>query len=372
MNNSGLAVESDFAFLLSLLPDGWQDKAKELGALRRCRKIPNAEALLRVLLIHLAEGCSLRETALRARSGGIVDLSDVAIMDRLRGAGAWFRWMSAGLMESWIAGSSRSVFGDQWNVRLIDATRIKEPGPTGSSWTVHYSIGLPSLSCDELIVCDKSESGESFVRFGAQAGDLMVGDRVYGARRGIFHVTKAGGDVLVRFPFGNLPLENPDGTRFDLLRRLRALTGRKIGDWPVVLSGEGRSAAGRICAIKKSRQAAEKARRHLIRKSQKDGSKPKDETLEATGYVFVFTTVPRRALCSGKVLEVYRGRWQIELVFKRMKSILGLGHLRKTDKEAAVAWIEGKLFVAFLIEALIRCGESFFPWGYPLRESPLH
>ena len=67
--------------------------------MRRCRKIPNAEILLRVLLIHLAEGCSLRETSVRARQGGIVDLSGVAILDRLKQAGEWFRWMNTKLMQ---------------------------------------------------------------------------------------------------------------------------------------------------------------------------------------------------------------------------------------------------------------------------------
>ena len=93
------------------------------------------------------------------------------------------------------------------------------------------------------------------------------------------------------------------------------------------------------------------------------------ETLESAKYIFVFTTAPREELSGAQALEMYRGRWQIELVFKRLKSILGLGHLRKTDPEASKAWLQGKLLVAFLVEALIRCGESFFPWGWRLDES---
>jgi transposase len=137
----------------------------------------------------------------------------------------------------------------------------------------------------------------------------------------------------------------------------------------VWLQWEQRTLQGRVCAIKKSRQAAEKARKAVLRQAQKGGSKPKPETLEAAGYTFVFTTIPSNDLVSTNVLEMYRGRWQIELVFKRLKSILGLGHLRKTDKQAAQAWIHGKLFVAFLVELLIRHAETFFPWGYPLCET---
>ena len=53
-------------------------------------------------------------------------------------------------------------------------------------------------------------------------------------------------------------------------------------------------------------------------------------------------------------------------VFKRLKSIIALGHLKKTDPDAARAWLHGKIFMAFLVEALVAAGERFFPWGYPL------
>lgn len=368
---TGLNVDEDFAFLVSLLPEGWEEKAKELGALRRCRKVPDAATLLRVLLIHLSEGCSLRETALRAREGGIIALSDVAVMDRLKRSGEWFRWMGAGLMERWIRKQPSVVYGQRWRVRLVDATHIKEPGPTGSSWQVHYAIGLPSLACQELIVCGPKGDGESFTRFKAHAGDLFVGDRAYGVRPGIFHVAAGGGDVLVRFARTNLPAETPGGKRFDLLGHLRRLRGRTVGDWPVVLRDAQTSLPGRVCAVRKSRQATDRARRKALRKANKDGLTVKNETLEAAGYVFVFTTVAKEVLDASCALEMYRGRWQIELVFKRLKSILALGHLRKSDFEAASAWIQGKLFVALLVESLIRYAESFSPWGYPLNEGPV-
>jgi hypothetical protein len=127
-----LEVESDFEYLVSFLPEGWERKAKELGALRRCRKVPDARVLLRVLLMHLAEGCSLRETAVRARGAGLADLSDVTIMSRLQQAGEWFRWMNTELMRLWVACQPPQVFGEGWNVRVIDAAQVNEPGPTGS------------------------------------------------------------------------------------------------------------------------------------------------------------------------------------------------------------------------------------------------
>jgi hypothetical protein len=91
----------------------------------------------------------------------------------------------------------------------------------------------------------------------------------------------------------------------------------------------------------------------------------RDRILEAAEYIFVFTTLGAH-IPAPAILEMYRGRWQVELTFKRLKSLLALGHLKKVDPQGAKAWLQGKLLVAILIETLIALAERFFPWGYPL------
>jgi hypothetical protein len=366
-----LSVGEDFEYLVRLLPEGWQAKAKELGALRRCRKVESAEVLLRVLLIHLAEGCSLRETALRAARGGLVKLSDVAIMDRLRLSESWFRWMNLGLVQRWIEREPKQIYGTKRRINLVDATRIQEPGPTGSSWVLHYCIELVSLSCRQWVLTDWRGSGESFWRFSPVAEELYIADRAYGTRAGIAIFRQARAEVLVRFVLDNLPLLQPSSQKnFNLLARLRRLKATEVGDWPVELEYEKERFSGRVCAIKRSRQAAEEALKRLLLTAKRKGHQPKASTLEAARYVFVFTSLPKTELSASQALELYRGRWQIELVFKRLKSILQLGHLRKIDPASTRSWIEGKLFVALLLESLLHQAESFFPWGFPLGSSP--
>lgn len=363
-----LNTEEDWGIVTAILPEGWQEKARELGALRRCRRFENAEPLLRVLLIHLADGCSLRETAVRARLGKIADVSDVALLKRLRVSGEWLRWMAEQLMRNWVHKQPMALFGKDLNVRVIDGSFIQEPGSTGSDWRIHYSIQLPSLQCDEVLVSGP-RVGESFRRFEVHEGDLFVADRGYAHAEGIAHVVKGGGDVLVRTNLGNMRLLKEDGTRFPLLQRLRTLKGTEVGDWDVWVKTDT-PIRGRVCAIRKSRQAALRARRQALRNSSRKCQKIKPETLEAADYTFVFTTLDK-TFSPATILEMYRGRWQIELAFKRLKSIIGLGHLKKTDLEAAKAWIHGKLLVAFLIEALVAAGESFSPWGYPIQEQAI-
>ena len=365
-NLKWLDEEDDWQVLSTFLPVGWQNKAKELGALRRCRKFENAEILLRTLLIHLADGCSLRETAVRAKHGNIASVSDVALLKRLKASGEWFRWMTVGVMGCWIEKQPAAIFGKGLRIRVIDGSTIQEPGSTGSTWRIHYSIELPSLQCEEVYVTSP-EVGESFRQFTVHPGDLFLGDRNFGRRADVQHVVEGGGEVLVRINLTNLPLVNKNGAPFSLLRHLRTLTRTKLGDWEVGVPNGDIPLPGRICALKKSKEAAEKARRKALQENSRKGATVKPETIEAAGYTFVFTTLDRR-FSPTKVLEKYRGRWQIEIVFKRLKSIIGIGHLRKTDLEGAKAWIHGKLLVAFLVEALIVAGERFSPWGYPISQ----
>ena len=61
-------------------------------------------------------------------------------------------------------------------------------------------------------------------------------------------------------------------------------------------------------------------------------------------------------------------RWQIELVFKRLKSLAQLGHVPKHDDRSSRAWLYGKLLVTLLAQKLIRIGRDISPSGYPLSE----
>lgn len=364
IETGALLNDDDWNVLLTFLPSEWQAMAQSSGALIRSRNF-TPESLLRVLLIHLADGCSLRETAVRAKHGNIAEVSDVALFKRLNASGEWFRQMSTKLMAQWVDNPPNDLFGSQYRIRLIDGSTVTEPGATGSTWRIHYSVQLSNLQCDEVYVTEPL-IGESFERFDVAAGDVFIGDRGFGTRNSVRHVCDRGGSVIVRLNNTNLPLLNEAGTtKLDLLGRLRTLKGTKVGDWNVIVPyADGHKVYGRICALKKNKQSAEKAKLKAERESKKKGHTVKPETLEAAEYVFVFTTLPSQ-YAAAQILEAYRGRWQIELTFKRLKSLLGLGHLRKMDLEGAKAWLHGKLFIAFLIEAMIACGDRFSPWGYP-------
>jgi hypothetical protein len=213
-------------------------------------------------------------------------------------------------------------------------------------------------------------TAEHLGRFPVAAGDIILADRGYCHPAGVATVARQGADVIVRWNT-SVPLFGPDQRRWAWLPELRQLrTAGSVGQWPAwVHDGEQRW-AGRVCAVRKSEQAIASAQRQIDRREQKHQARVKPETREYACYVLVFTTLLESVLSALEVLEYYRFRWQIELLFKRLKSILAVGHLPKHDEQSSRAWLYGKLVVALLTQKLVRLGSSISPWGYELGPAP--
>lgn len=361
------AVDEDWDLLMHFFPPDWKAVAARTGALKGLRQDKLEENYLRTLLIHLGCGHSLRETVVRARKAQLADLSDVALLKRLRKARDWLHGLCCGLF------AERGLRGPEDPgavLRLMDATLVKEPGETGSQWRIHYSLQWPTLRCDffKLTPVEGKGTGETLRQYPIQPGDLILVDRGYSHAAGIHHVAAGKAWVTVRLNPDSLILHTPQGKLFPLLDKLKAIqrTG-EVAAWNVRVPFEGQTPIeARICVVRKSQAAIDKAIKKLRRQASKQGSQLQPETLIYAEYVMVVTTFPEDQYSPIMILEWYRFRWQIELVFKRFKQIVQLGHLPKHGEESAQAWLYGKLFIALLTEKVIEHANAFSPWGYRL------
>jgi hypothetical protein len=360
-----LALNDDWPMLLTLLPGDLEASAKETGALQRKRGVPSAQALLRLAFAFAYAGLSLRAIATWARQTGVARLSDVALLQRLRRAAPWAGHLLAQqLLQQ--AALQRHRLPTDLTVRLIDATTASRPGSQGTDFRVHLRFDLGTLTITEVTVT-AAQGGESFQQHALAAGEIAVGDRGYAHRPGIAAAHAAGARLIVRLNWQNGPLQRRDGTAFDLLGHLRSLGAGEIGEWEVQTApAKDRTPAvpGRLVAVRKSPQAAEKSRRKLLSAARKKGKTPDARTLEAAEDVFVFTTVPAERLMALAVLELYRFRWQIELAFKRLKGVLALDELTAQDPALCRLFLCIKLLGALLVEQLSHRWVDFSPWGY--------
>jgi hypothetical protein len=363
------ALEEDWRVLLELFPPDWQQLGRDTGAVQRLRGFDSIEAVLRTVLLHVGCGWSLRETAVHAHLAGIAEISDVTLLNRLRQSEEWLRQLCERLWKDNGVDLQPALPGRP--MRLVDATTVKEPGKTGGQWRIHYSLRLPHLECDhfDLTPARGKNAGERLGRFVFHAGEVVLGDAGYSHPPGIAAVVRQGADVCVRLNPASMPLWDQRGRRFPLLKRIQTLQcAGSMAEWRVWVHVGEQRIAGRLCAVRKSEAAIRKAQRRLTRKQQQGKSTVTPETREYACHILVFTTLAREAATTRQILECYRLRWQIELIFKRLKSIVQLGHVPKHDEQSSRAWLYGKLFVALLSQKLARVGSAISPWGYCLPE----
>ena len=256
-------------------------------------------------------------------------------------------------------------------IRLLDATVVSEPGKTGSQWRVHYSLVLPTLECDHFVLTSTTGTGvsERFGQFRFSSSDLVLADAGYSNPPGILAIVEQDADVCVRLNPHSLPLYDGDGKRLKLSAELSQIASAgTVAEWPLWVHAGERKIPGRLTAIRKSKEAIRRADVRLKDKQQR-GKKVGPLTRLCAQYVLVFTTLSTQQASAERVLEMYRLRWQIELSFKRLKSIADLGHLPKYDERSSRAWLYGKLFLALLTEKMTRVARTISPWGYGIKKA---
>jgi hypothetical protein len=359
------AAGEEWQTLVGFLPARWRELARETGALKGLRQDKSVENCLRVLLMHTGCGLSLAETALRAGECGLASLSPVSLFKRLRKSKAWLKALCEALLAGQAAGGARMA----GSFRLVDSTLVREPGPTGSLWRIHYSLRWPGLGCDcfKLTAREGRGNGEALSQCELRPGDRVLADRGFCRAGDFHHAAQKGAQTLVRLNPDGIRVEDAGGRRFDLPKGLGALTRTgQSREWPVWIPLEGRPALpARLCVIRKTKAAIALAVKKLRREASRDQRALKPETLRQAEFVMVLTTLPAGEFSTREVLECYRFRWQIELLFKRFKQLAELGHLPKHDEESSQAWLYGKLLVALLTEKLLAHARGFSPWGGP-------
>ena len=328
--------------------------ARARGAFTRVREIKNAETLLRLALAYGGLGMSLRETCAWAEAGGIVSLSDPSLLDRLCKAGPWLGDIVAALIAKQAEAPAGRWAG--YRLRALDATTICQPGAEGTTWRLHVGYDLATRQVDQLELTDV-HGAENLQRLTYRPGDIVLGDRGYARPRDLRPVLDSGADFIVRTGWNSLRLLQPNGEPLDLFAALAAQTEQE-GEIQVRVH-EGIAGASpsqplilRLVIRRKDPQQVEAEQKRLLKAAKKHGKQPDPRSLEAAKYILLLTSLPADAFPPADILALYRFRWQIELAFKRFKSLAGLDMLPAKKPELARAWIYARLIVAIIAEQI--------------------
>ena len=359
-----LQDDAGWEALLRRLPPDLDRSAFQELALFRHRGFANATLLLRLILAY-ACGLSMPVVTSWAAAQRLVTLTPEALHHRIKKAHRWLSTLTLYLLA--LRAQATAVMGLPLNIRLIDGTHAPRPGAKGTDWRIHCSLNLRTQQMEEIKVTAETV-GESLSHFTPQVGDLFMGDRNFGTRQSVWHVIQHGADVLVRFIVQNFPLPTRTGTVFPLWEALHTLAPNTSGEWegqtkPVKRKGHNIPAMpGRLVALRLPPEAALKAREQHRKRRQRNGDgSPGAATVEGWEYVVFFTTLSARLFPTEIILALYRFRWQIELAFKRYKSICGLAQVRTKLATRCQTVLWAKLLLIILLEDLGAQTETFPP-----------
>jgi hypothetical protein len=345
-----------------VLPEGWRELAEEMGLIRKRPahlgvKVTDIGQVMRLVLFMVAVSCSLAMATAAFAGAGLLTLSAVSLHQWMRNLGPYL----AELLARMIGAEHAKFSAEHWAGLvpvIVDASVVNNPGAKGTIVRVHKALRLCDLRVRGIRVTDHT-SGETFRLFQPDADELYLGDRIYANPPGIAYVRAHHAHVLVRHNRGALPLYDANGALIDVFAKLAKLTkpGRSR-EWQAFVHPEGERIQGRLIAVRLPDDKAEEAR---ARARKEQGPRVTQETLRMAQFVVVFTTVPKCRLSTDLILELYRLRWQVELEFKRDKSITGLDRLPNFRPDTIESWIYAKLLLHQIARRLAACVGDFPP-----------
>lgn len=369
MKDGEYLIEDGWQQVLSLLPEDIEQSARKDKAIFRMRKIRDAGSLLRIILAYCLSGMSSRELSSWLANQDLPSMSSIALLQRLRWSAYWLACLLAQMLEEYAVKPEVALAGR--NIVIQDASSVSRPGSEGTDRRIHLSFGLAPYRVTALELTDAS-GGETFTRMDVGPGDVVLADRGYAHRRGIWYVVSHQSDVVVRINYHDVPLVDERGNPFDIIEHLKSMKGQ-IAEWDVSTRADERQETPRIrvrLVVKRlDPESAARERKHIKERARKKHQQISSERLIAAEFILVFTTLSVEEASSEDVMDLFRYRWQIEVVFHRLKSIVKLDELPPCSDELLDTILLGRLIGALLIEKIGTKAGAFSPCGAE-RSSP--
>jgi hypothetical protein len=314
------------------LPKNLEEQAWRLGAMvRKGGKVQSASDLLRGILAYVLTAHSFRGLGVWGVVAGIADMAGTSWRERLQKAGDWLYWLLNELLKPerqephpllQKAGYER--------IELVDASNLKEQGEEGKLWRIHCMYSLCTQRFHQIQITS-AKVAEGIGNFVIEKGVVYVHDSAYGYRGGIAATEDAGAYSVSGFYPTTFPVEDVEGKAIDVVKWLKNFhaKARAIRSISAFYWYNEKRYAVRLIALKRT---PEQAKEQVSKKKKRIGGggkkKIQKESLYLSTWLLVLTTLPERDWTCQEVLSLYRARWQIEMIFKRIKQLLAVHSLR--------------------------------------------
>lgn len=306
------------------LPSDWEEQALKTKAWQRTRKLQRVADLLRARLVYAAFGFSFRQLGIWATLVGLGSLSERAWRKRVQRAQDWIAWLLGALIGTgrapdWLRTRSPRIW-------LVDGSRLSVPGGTGDDVRLHSAYNLLAGRLEQVEVTDR-HSAEGLHHFVLRAGDVGVTDAGYPVGACVHQGQAQGAFGVHRVSHQQVRLEREDGHKIDLKRLVKhqgsaTVTQRQV--WIGDPKHKERFPVRLVIEVLPRQQVMQARARKRERIRLKHGPKHSMASAWWAGVLLLVTTLPQEDWSASEVVKLYRARWQIELVFKRLKQGLHL------------------------------------------------
>ena len=343
------------ASLLRMMPEGYEEACYTTKAIVRNRGIKDPNDLMMLALFHLLTGCSLIEVSEISKIAKLGDISDVAFMKRFSNCTEWFKWILTAIQEE-KKGLIRYELPEklkQYRILAVDASDVKEKGRSSRTYRLHFALDIMQMHA-ALYNITSNKVGEHLRNFKLVQGDLVLADRIYSNVTGIEYCIEKGCQFIVRMRINGFKPYDAEGKPIDLLSYMQGKDAGELNAYARKERGEnaGKLYPVRICFKKKSETQIDSTRKKLKYREHKHQCTYSPETKWFNEYMVVTTSLDN-GFTLDDIINLYRYRWQVELYFKRLKSILDYGELPKKSEKSIFSWLNGKLMIAVLIESML-------------------
>ena len=308
-------------------------QANELRAIERSGETSDAKLLLHLLVIYAVSGVSFRLIAVLGYLMNAVAVSDEAWRQRFLKCSAWILFLLQNSLNT-VAPTSLMFCnkGREMQVYVVDATMFKQVGSCGKELRVHMCYNLTRGVMEEVMVTDNRDA-ESASKFSVQPGSLYMADAGYGKGVNAEYISSQNGYVLFRITphLVRLSTDAEGKNVIDMTKMLKTKKKRITFDC-YIHTKKGHYLPIRIIASRLPEDKALLAKERKMRISNRKQRKLKPATLEYCQWVILMTNIGEEH-SPASLLDLYRCRWQIELLFKRIKQFFSIKRLKKASLE---------------------------------------
>jgi hypothetical protein len=321
--------------------------------------VADGTTLFRLCMARGPGGKSLQETSVWARLNGVAELGGQSLNERLHRAVSFLSAIVHRLLAGRAAGKP-SIWAGRC-VRIADGSSLSQPGSKGTDWRLHGVYDLSQGGFCHLEITDR-QGAESLLRCAPVTGEVLMADRGYAKAKELRAclAPSASGprDFIVRVGWKALALRDPAGDPFSLIARMEQPFAAGVPrEWAVqAVVGSARRHTLlpiRLIMMPLPADKAEAKRVKLRRNASKHGEKLDPRSLTAAGFMVLVTSLPED-IPADEICAAYRMRWQIELAFKRLKSLIHLDRLPTRKPAGSLSWLYAHLILALLSEDICQ------------------